>query len=255
MTQGKIKLYPNSWNTIVIPINKKVKEYLVSKIEEAILKEDRDKSILDYIEVINYSIDTVNIKTNDFDGVLVFDWYIPLDYHQTDIHQRLLYDLVLNIEILLNDKDKDISEYDIQAFMVQFLRRNLDKDYFLVHRESFGKYDGSISYKNNTNPNILYELKTFIKPHEKLQTKRSYIKIKKDFEKLKNGVEKYKECRGYFVLVCKDSDLTNILDDFKFLKYIVENKSKKWISQDGYKLRPSRKVKVGRTFCFSWEVK
>jgi len=31
MTQGKIKLYSNSWNTIAIPTNKKVKEYLVSK--------------------------------------------------------------------------------------------------------------------------------------------------------------------------------------------------------------------------------
>ena len=58
-------------------------------------------------------------------------------------------------------------------------------------------------------PLILYELKTFVKPKEKLQIKSSYKKIIPDFKKLNDGVLKYELSRGYFILVCKSKDLKN----------------------------------------------
>ena len=48
-----------------------------------------------------------------------------MDYHKTDIHRGIIRNIALNIELLLNEKDHEISEYDVQAFMATFLRRFL----------------------------------------------------------------------------------------------------------------------------------
>ena len=79
------------------------------------------------------------------------------DYFQHDLHYRLLKNIALKVELLYNDNDKEISEYDIQSFMSLFLRRNLDRNVLIVHRESFGKFDCAIAKKKNNKPIILYE--------------------------------------------------------------------------------------------------
>jgi hypothetical protein len=180
---------------------------------------------------------------------------IKKDYHKTDIHQRMLRNIALNIELLKNDKDKDMSEYDIQAFMALFLKRNLINTGYHLHRESFGKYDCVIAREGKEKPEILYEIKTFVKPKEHLQTITSWKKIEKDFKKLKKGKEKYTNCRAYFILVCKGRDLEDMIEEFDFLKQRIESKSKKHIKMDGYKFRKSSKSNIDkRTFVFSWEV-
>jgi len=180
---------------------------------------------------------------------------IKKDYHKTDIHQRMLRNIALNVELLKNDKDRDISEYDIQAFMALFLRKNLLNTGYHLHRESFGKYDCAIAAEDEKNPEILYEIKTYIKPKEHLQTITSWKHIEKDFKKLKDGKKKYKNCRTYFILVCKGRDLENMIAEFDFLKQRIESTSGKHIKMDGYKLRKSQKSNIDkRTFVFSWEV-
>jgi len=70
-----------------------------------------------------------------------------MEYHKKDIHKRILRNIALNIELLINDRDVDISEYDAQAFMALFLRRNLKNTEYKIRRESFGKYDCVIANK------------------------------------------------------------------------------------------------------------
>jgi len=180
-----------------------------------------------------------------------------MEYHKKDIHKRIIRNIALNIELLINDKDVDISEYDAQAFMTLFLRRNLKNTEYKIKRESFGKYDCVIANKENGKPIILYELKTFVKPKEKLQIKSSYKKIIPDFKKLNDGILKYELSRGYFILVCKSKDLKDIIDEFKFLsEHLNNNRTWQTIEEcKDYKLRPSSKENIGNTHIFTWEVK
>ena len=173
------------------------------------------------------------------------------DYHILDLQERIMREIVLHIELLLNNKRKDISEYQIQEIILNFLHNNLDKSIFTVTKEKFGKYD--IVIEKNDKPLLLFELKTFVKDKEKLQTNNNYKYIKKDCEKLLKGIEKYK-CRAYFLLVCKERDLKENKKEFKFVIDRLDN-IRKWVVVDNIKLRPSRKDKCYNTFAFSWEIK
>ncbi len=180
-----------------------------------------------------------------------------MNYLKTGIHKRIIRNIALNIEILVNDNDFEISEYDVQAFMSLFLRRNLLNTEYKINRESFGKFDCAISKRNSNDPSILFELKTFVKKKEKLHRRTSYNAIIKDFEKLAKGLKKYPNARGFFILVCKYTDVKNG-SEFEFLsehlkgrgewREIEEHKGK-------YRIRPSSKVGIGRTYVITWEIK
>lgn len=181
-----------------------------------------------------------------------------MEYHRINIHKRIIRNIALNIEILINDRDSDISEYDAQAFMALFLRRNLKNTDYKIKRESFGKYDCVIANREDGKPLILYELKTFVKPKEKLQIKSSYKKIISDFQKLNDGIRKYKDARGFFILVCKSKDLKNMIQEFNFLlEHIADNRTWQQIEEhkNNYKIRPSSKEYIGSTYIFTWEIK
>lgn len=107
-----------------------------------------------------------------------------IEYHKTDLHERLLRSIALSVELLNNNKDYDVSEYDIQAIMSQFLKRNFINTNFRIYMEKYGKFDCAISEKGLDNPKILYELKTYIKPMEKLNTMSAYKQILHDLSKL-----------------------------------------------------------------------
>lgn len=180
------------------------------------------------------------------------------EYHDTDIHFRLLKSIALNVEMLYNDKDSDINEYDVQAFMTSFLRRNLRNTDFIIYRETFGKYDCSIALRKTKKPQVLYELKTFSKPQEKLNIETSFKKIQKDIFKLKDGINKYKTARGYFILVCQKRDIHKVefIENLKFIGLHSED-SKEWTTfeNEKCKLRPSRKLFLEGVAVFSWEIK
>ena len=173
------------------------------------------------------------------------------EYHILDLQQRIIREVVLQIELLLNHKRKDICEYQVQDFILNFLHNSLDNNYFQVSKEKYGKYDIVIEQDNK--PLFLFELKTFIKNNEKMQKNTNYKKILKDIQKLEDGINKY-QCRSYFILVCKEKDLDNKHSEFDFVINRLQN-IKKWHKINNIKLRPSRKDKVFRTYAFSWEIK
>ena len=179
-----------------------------------------------------------------------------MDYHKRDIHLRMLKSIGLNIEILFNNKDYDICEYDIQAIMSKFLKSALLNTDSKVHRESFGKYDCAIS-NNKNKPIILYEIKTFLKPHERLSNKNSLKEILKDFKKLAMHKMKTIGARRYFVLIFKDKEFKLIENnmDFDWLsKRLISNRKEHKYKNDNYKLRPSSKYKISNICVYSWEV-
>ncbi len=183
-----------------------------------------------------------------------------MDYHKTDLHKRLVKNIALNVELYYNNKDYEISEYDVQAFMSIFLKRNFINTDFSINREIFGKFDCAISRKESKKPEILYEIKTFSKPKEKLNIESAYKKIEKDIIKLKKGINKYKDSRAYLIIVCKKRDVENItfINSLDFVKAHIDN-SKKWISKKleniNIKIRPSNKIKIERVYVLSWEIK
>ncbi len=186
---------------------------------------------------------------------------ISKDYFKDDLHYRLLKNIALNVELLYNDNDKEISEYDIQSFMSLFLRRNLHNTEFSIHRESFGKFDCAIAEKKTNKPVILYELKTFVKEKEKLNTLTSYEKIFHDFIKFSNN--DLKDVRLLFILVCKKTEIekhkSHFLNKLDFVINHKENHDRKWQefeAENGvkFRIRPSRKVVIERVCILSWEI-
>ncbi|MBC7776482.1 MAG: hypothetical protein H7246_13695 [Phycisphaerae bacterium] len=165
-----------------------------------------------------------------------------------DIHRRLLKNIALNTELLYNDRDYDISEYDIQAFIALFLRKNLTHTAFRVDREMFGKFDCVIREREKKeNPSrILFELKTYVKIKPLGKDPKKWIKesmdkdaiqdIKSDFFKLKKALAKSSKSknptRGFFILVCRRADLLN-LSGINFLDLFFNKKEVKSVRKDG----------------------
>lgn len=195
------------------------------------------------------------------------------NYHKTDIHARLIRNMALNVALLRNDRDYEISEYDVQAFMALFLRKNLLHTAFEVHRESHGKYDCAIALKGSPIPAVLYELKTFLKPSERIKNKVGKLKPKKpaavaklvehDFLKLLKGLNN--GVRAYFMLVGTKKDFEGISENenssenvLEFISQHLKN-ARQWITikSDGKeaRLRPSQKTIILDVMVLSWELK
>jgi len=181
-----------------------------------------------------------------------------MEYHNKteDLHRRILKHILLSTELLLNLRDRDISEYDVQAFMSSFLKSSLHNTKYKAHRESFGKFDCAISQSDTKYPIILYEMKTFLKPNEKLLISSAQKKIVNDFKKLSKI--KYENTRGYFILLCKRVELEKMGDvkdiGYEWLQNHFHSK-KNWYDFGEFKLRPSTKEKIFETYALSWEVK
>ena len=183
-------------------------------------------------------------------------------FKKADLHYRLLKNIALNVELLYNDNDKEISEYDIQLFMGLFLKHNLKNTKYAIYRERFGKFDCAIADKETNKPVILYELKTFVKEKEKLNTQTSYDKIFKDFNKIISNLVHMINTRGFFVLICKKAEIENnkniFINNLKFVINHQENNKtwREYKSVNGviFKIRPSRKVEIEKVCVMSWEI-
>lgn len=130
----------------------------------------------------------------------------------------MLKEAVPMIEKLRKEKGDYISEDDIRdQFHAAFDKhpyRNLK-----YAQECSGRKDMAIiakdSHTGKSSPVILYELKTYIKPHEILRN--NIGEILHDINKL---YERTSESKAYFILVCRKSQIDNCPDteEFKFIK-------------------------------------
>lgn len=174
-------------------------------------------------------------------------------YHETNLHRRILRNICLHVELLHNENDFEISEYDIQAIMSQFMKKSwINKD-FKVYREAFGKFDCAIAKRGENIPLILYEIKTYLKNKESFLNKSSETEIFKDFEKLSKYM--HINVRRYFLIVCnkKHIDKLKKIKGFDWFRSHFNN-SRQRKNIGGIRIRPSTKDTVLNTFCLSWEI-
>lgn len=179
----------------------------------------------------------------------------PVDFDLNDLHARMIRDLFLRIEILINDRIMELSEYDIQSLMFLYFRRQLNsKAGYQAEREKNGKVDCVLS--KDEKPILFYEIKTYFIKNETIKEKH----FKKDIEKLKSLALENPDARCYFVVAGLKSKFRKL--DLKlesFIRSHVVKDSKKWLELDfgdntNSILRPGRKQKAGMSIVVSWEL-
>jgi hypothetical protein len=172
----------------------------------------------------------------------------------TDLHKRMVRNIFLNVELLLNDDVDDLSEYDVQGLMFFYLRRALLNTTATAERERKGKVD-CVVYDNG-DPVLLYEMKTYYKKHEKLRSED----FDHDLTKLFDLLAKYSHARAYFLLAGRKSKFTpSSLTQFPWLAQRLHAKRRDWVNfklRNGtaVRLRPSQMQHYGRGVALTWEV-
>jgi len=181
---------------------------------------------------------------------------LPIDIDLNDLHARMIRDLFLRIEILINDRITELSEYDVQSLMFLYFRRQLNSSVgYQAAREKNGKVDCVLL--KNEKPILFYEIKTYFKKNESIKEKH----FKADINKLKNLALENPGAKCYFVVIGLKTKFRNLDSKLEsFINSHVVNDSKKWLELDfGDKtnslLRPGRKQKAGMSIVVSWEVK
>lgn len=112
-----------------------------------------------------------------------------------DIHKRMVRNVFLNAELLLNEGEKEIFEYDIQAFMYLFFRNYLKPFNFKAGREKHQKVD-CVIYADDS-PVVFYEIKTYFKDRETIKTK-DFIN---DISKIASLLKANNGSKGYFFTI------------------------------------------------------
>ena len=171
-----------------------------------------------------------------------------------DLNKRMVRNVFLNIELLLNESENEISEYDIQAFMFLFFRKFLKNTDFNISRESHGKVDCVIE-NEKTNKIIFYEIKTYFKGNESVNEK-DFIN---DIRKLYSLINKNNNSKAYFFTAGLTNKYYKEIESLSFIKNHIENK-KDWkridiVEGDSIILRPSVKEINGMSNVMTWEIK
>lgn len=170
------------------------------------------------------------------------------------INEKMVRNVFLNTEILINEDDTEIFEYDIQNYMFQFFRRYLKGTPYSVAREKTGKVD-CVLYEDAI-PKVFYEIKTYFKNSEQIRISQ----VNKDLQKLSDLIKTHSGSVGYFFTSGLRSKYENSNGmAIPFIKSRIE-KNTKWFSYQlpstqKIRLRPSRWEKHGRNYTMTWEVK
>ena len=129
-------------------------------------------------------------------------------YH---INPLLLNYIFAHLRFKSNTTGHYLSEYDFQYEIWQYLQNLYKNTNGVVKRESRGKVDIIVEKKLNgkMHPKVYYELKTFIKPHEK---KLKPHDIAKDIQKLAMILLKEKENMAFFILIARTKVLIEKID-------------------------------------------
>ncbi|OJI53899.1 hypothetical protein [Vibrio vulnificus] len=171
-----------------------------------------------------------------------------------DINKKLVRNVFLNTELLLNEGEDQIFEYDIQAYMFLFLKRFLKGTGRTAGREMVQKVDCVIFDHNNV-PECFYEIKTYFKAREVILQKH----FEDDIDKLAKLLQLHSNATAMFIT----AGLTKKYTDNKAAKlaYIGEHLSNNssWhnlttTSGIDIKLRPSVKETRGLCNVMTWEI-
>lgn len=177
------------------------------------------------------------------------------DFEIADIHDRMVRNVFLNIELLLNDDVRSLSEYDVQAFVFLFFARKLWNTRHRTEREREGKVD-CVLYEGDS-PRAFYEIKTYFKENEWL----SKAHFDKDIHKMASLLASNSNASGYILVAgAKSKFKDEELGDFEFIAKHLRQDDRAWYpyqlpTGQMIRLRPSRKQHRGQSVVISWEVK
>jgi hypothetical protein len=166
----------------------------------------------------------------------------------------MVRNVFLNVELLLNDDIRGISEYDIQSLVFLHFRRALANTAFRAEREREGKVD-CVVYKND-DVVALYEMKTYFKDNEKL----AKADFDHDIDKMAELLSRERRARGYILVAGAQSKFRgDALQDFDFVASHLKAGIRVWLPYTlttGVKvrLRPSQKQHRGQSVVITWEV-
>jgi hypothetical protein len=170
-------------------------------------------------------------------------------------HERMVRDVFLNVELLLNGRIQELSEYDVQGMMFLALRAALANTGYRADRETSGKVDCVVF--QGMAPRVMYEIKTYFKPREKVKV----VDFQKDLKKLKTLKSKYADARAFFFVAAGKAKLKQAaVTAVPVLNRLIHPQDRNWTSfalADGtmVRLRPSRREQYGRSAVLTWEVK
>lgn len=175
----------------------------------------------------------------------------------TDINKKLVRNVFLNTELLLNEGEKEIFEYDIQAFMFLFLKRHLKGTNYTAGREKVSKVDCVIfdNTGGSSIPACFYEIKTYFKSHEKIQGSD----FDNDLDKLASLITKHRDTKGIFITAGLTEKYNDpVVSALPFIKAHLNNQ-RAWQSRSlpsgiTVRLRPSTKEVNGLCNVMTWEV-
>ncbi|WP_434528245.1 hypothetical protein [Vibrio sp. K4] len=171
-----------------------------------------------------------------------------------EINEKLVRNVFLNTELLLNEGENQIFEYDIQAYMFLFLKRYLKGSARSAGREKVQKVD-CVIFDINDDPECFYEIKTYFKDHEVILEKH----FEDDIDKLAKLLQTHPNAKAMFIT----AGLTKKYTDHHAAKlaYIAEhlNNVRRWhplktTSGIDIKLRPSVKERRGLCNVMTWEI-
>lgn len=172
-----------------------------------------------------------------------------------DLHQRMLRNVFLNVELLLNDGVHELSEYDVQSLMFFYFRRTLLNTTATAERERYGRVDCVVCESGA--PVLLYEMKTYYKKRE-MPHKTHFDK---DLRKLRRLLIKSPNARAYFLLAGKKAKFkVGDLTQFPWLAQRLHDRKLSWVDyilpdDSVIRLRPSQMQHYGQGVALSWEVK
>lgn len=172
----------------------------------------------------------------------------------TDLHEKMVRNVFLNVELLLNDDVRSLSEYDIQSLVFLYFGRAMKNTSYWTEREREGKVD-CVVYENTT-PVSYYEIKTYFKEKEKL-TKDHFDH---DIDKMAELLARNRKARGYILVAgAKSKFRGEALDEFSFIAAHLDEHSREWQSYtlttgESVRLRPSQKQFRGQSVVITWEV-
>jgi hypothetical protein len=173
----------------------------------------------------------------------------------TAIHQKMVRNVFLNIEILLNDGVHSLSEYDVQAFAFLYFTRALLNTPLRCERELVRRVDCVVF--EGDQPRIIYEMKTFFKPHERMAKSL----FDKDIKKMADLLTKHNSASAYFLIAgSREAFASEKLEEFHFISQHIHENDRTWLSYEYEKdcqvrLRPSQKQHRGQSVLITWEIK
>lgn len=172
----------------------------------------------------------------------------------TEVHERMVRNVWLEIELKLNKNIREISEYDVQNDMFLAFEASLKNTGAYPRRERAGKVD-CVLYDSDS-PKVFYEIKTYFKDNEQVLKKH----FDNDLKKLVSRLKEHSGTRRFFFIAGTKRKIRDLEPkQLRFVQAHLGRQHRRWVDYqettggDPIRLRPSKMERQGRSVVMTWE--